>query len=227
MTFKLFVLLNAGNKNRAARSLYCADDHTKHRWSHHRNGCSHRFIEQCSWPQCNPTCPKLHNPFTGEEMDFMELLKSFGLDKSSVASALGIDVATLNAMDHSTLLQLLTHQQPDNWKTSSNVLFVIIPLLIILYCWLFIFRVIIIWLGKGGNASSIPKCSWGIFLLYWFYLGTDYQIAGLSVYHFCAVWLWPVIVVNGGKRVLSNPVFDFRFHFLIIDGAPYQLIWEL
>lgn len=27
--------------------------------------CQHRLIERCSWPQCNHSCPKLHNPFTG------------------------------------------------------------------------------------------------------------------------------------------------------------------
>lgn len=70
----------------------------------------YRRLERCSWPQCNHSCPKLHNPFTGEEMDFIELLKSFGLDMESVANALGIDMQTLNNMDHSELLNLLTQQ---------------------------------------------------------------------------------------------------------------------
>jgi hypothetical protein len=43
-------------------------------------------------------------------MDFIELLKSFGLDMESVAKALGIDMQTLNNMDHSELLNLLTQQ---------------------------------------------------------------------------------------------------------------------
>lgn len=72
--------------------------------------CVHRRLERCSWPQCNHSCPRLHNPFTGEEMDFIELLKSFGLDMESVAKALGIDMQTLNDMDHSELLNLLTQQ---------------------------------------------------------------------------------------------------------------------
>lgn len=67
-------------------------------------------MDECSWPQCNRACPRLHDPFTGEELDFIELLKSFGLDMASVASALGIDMVTLNDMDHDTLLQLLTQQ---------------------------------------------------------------------------------------------------------------------
>ncbi|KAJ8935529.1 hypothetical protein NQ318_010216 [Aromia moschata] len=72
--------------------------------------CAHRRLERCSWPQCNHSCPRLHNPFTGEEMDFIELLKSFGLDMESVADALGIDMQTLNNMEHSELLNLLTQQ---------------------------------------------------------------------------------------------------------------------
>ncbi|KAL1131741.1 hypothetical protein AAG570_011354, partial [Ranatra chinensis] len=72
--------------------------------------CKQRLVERCSWPQCNHSCPKLHNPFTGEEMDFIELLKSFGLDMKSVANALGIDIHTLNNMDHDELLNLLTQQ---------------------------------------------------------------------------------------------------------------------
>lgn len=45
---------------------------------------------------------------TGEEMNFTELLKSFGLDMASVASALGIDIHTLNSMGNDELLLILT-----------------------------------------------------------------------------------------------------------------------
>ncbi|KAF4521430.1 hypothetical protein B566_EDAN010587 [Ephemera danica] len=72
--------------------------------------CQFRMVEKCSWPQCNHSCPKLHNPFTGEELDFIELLKSFGLDMGSVAAALGIDLHTLHNMEHEELLNLLTQQ---------------------------------------------------------------------------------------------------------------------
>lgn len=72
--------------------------------------CAHKRLDRCTWPQCNHSCPKLHNPFTGEEMDFIELLKSFGLDMQSVAEALGIDMQTLTNMDQSELLNLLTQQ---------------------------------------------------------------------------------------------------------------------
>lgn len=72
--------------------------------------CSLRLLERCSWPQCNHSCPALTNPLTGEEMRFLELLTSFGLDIEAVATALGIDMQTLNNMDHAELVNLLTQQ---------------------------------------------------------------------------------------------------------------------
>lgn len=41
--------------------------------------CSVRLIDECTYPQCNPQCPKLRNLFTGEEIHFFDLLKQFGL----------------------------------------------------------------------------------------------------------------------------------------------------
>lgn len=70
--------------------------------------CELRLIERCSWPQCNHSCPSLTNPLTGEEMKFLELLTSFGLDMDAVAQALGVDMQTLNNMDHKELIKLFT-----------------------------------------------------------------------------------------------------------------------
>ncbi|CAG9860709.1 unnamed protein product [Phyllotreta striolata] len=97
------------NKIRPRKHKVSRSVHQKPRRSRKRR-CVHRRLERCSWPQCNHSCPRLHNPFTGEEMDFIELLKSFGLDMNSVADALGIDLQTLNNMDHADLLNLLTQQ---------------------------------------------------------------------------------------------------------------------
>ncbi|XP_037881000.1 palmitoleoyl-protein carboxylesterase NOTUM isoform X2 [Glossina fuscipes] len=72
--------------------------------------CSLRLMERCSWPQCNHSCPSLTNPATGEEMRFLELLSSFGLDIEAVATALGVDMQTLNNMDRTELVNLLTQQ---------------------------------------------------------------------------------------------------------------------
>lgn len=70
--------------------------------------CHLRLLERCSWPQCNHSCPSLTNPLTGEELKFLELLASFGLDIKGVATALGVDMQTLNNMDHAVLVNLLT-----------------------------------------------------------------------------------------------------------------------
>lgn len=70
--------------------------------------CSLRLLERCSWPQCNHSCPTLTNPLTGEEIRFLELLTSFGLDIEAVATALGVDMQTLNNMDRTELVNLLT-----------------------------------------------------------------------------------------------------------------------
>ncbi|XP_055915415.1 palmitoleoyl-protein carboxylesterase NOTUM [Eupeodes corollae] len=72
--------------------------------------CSLRYLERCSWPQCNHSCPTLTNPATGEEMRFLELLTSFGLDIETVATALGVDMQTLINMDRTELVNLLTQQ---------------------------------------------------------------------------------------------------------------------
>ncbi|TMW49291.1 hypothetical protein DOY81_005627 [Sarcophaga bullata] len=72
--------------------------------------CSLRLLERCSWPQCNHSCPTLTNPVTGEEMRFLELLASFGLDIEAVAAALGVDMQTLNNMDRTELVNMLTQQ---------------------------------------------------------------------------------------------------------------------
>jgi hypothetical protein len=41
-------------------------------------------------------------------MKFLELLTSFGLDMDAVAQALGVDMQTLNNMDHKELIKLFT-----------------------------------------------------------------------------------------------------------------------
>ena len=41
-------------------------------------------------------------------MNFIELLKSFGLDMNRVARELGIELHTLNSMGHQELLHILT-----------------------------------------------------------------------------------------------------------------------
>lgn len=95
--FHYFALLVSGNRGRRETELKA-------------NKCSHYLIDTCAWPQCNFNCPKIRNPFTGEDMDFIDLLMQFGLDLSSIADALGMDMQTLQSMDHNLLMQLLAQQ---------------------------------------------------------------------------------------------------------------------
>ncbi|CAG0878610.1 unnamed protein product [Darwinula stevensoni] len=99
---------DVSDHERSERSLL--DPHVEHRWRHHKDRCNHRLIDSCSWPMCNSQCPPIRDPRTGKEMDFIDLLKSFGLDMGSLADALGIDLHTLNNMDHNVLLRMLTRQ---------------------------------------------------------------------------------------------------------------------
>lgn len=38
-------------------------------------GCPQHVIDSCRGPQCNPTCPKIYDPQTGQEINMMELLE--------------------------------------------------------------------------------------------------------------------------------------------------------
>lgn len=37
-------------------------------------GCPQHVIDSCLWPQCNPTCPKIRDPLTDQEINMMQLL---------------------------------------------------------------------------------------------------------------------------------------------------------
>ena len=95
--------------SRSRRSILF-DQHDLHHMEYHDNQCNHHRIDHCAWPQCNFSCPKIRHPFTGEELDFIDLLMQFGLDLSSIANALDMDLPTLQAMDHDVLLRLLIQQ---------------------------------------------------------------------------------------------------------------------
>lgn len=87
-----------------------AGSNRRNRVPHVPEKCVLRLLERCSWPQCNHSCPMVTNPITGEEMRFLELLTSFGLDIEAVAAALGMDMQTLSNMDRTELVNLLTQQ---------------------------------------------------------------------------------------------------------------------
>lgn len=115
---------NINNMNQRASGLY--NNHKKNNGNYNRNSnfnnknnnnynrnsnnknknrkeepkkCTLRLLEQCSWPQCNQSCPVIKNPLTGEEMKLLELLASFGLDMGEVARVLGVNMTKLNTME--------------------------------------------------------------------------------------------------------------------------------
>lgn len=61
--------------------------------------CSINLISRCICVLC-----------TGEEVDFIELLQSFGVSIPSLSTELGIDMESLVHMDQEELLNLLTQQ---------------------------------------------------------------------------------------------------------------------
>ncbi|XP_050441633.1 palmitoleoyl-protein carboxylesterase NOTUM isoform X2 [Adelges cooleyi] len=102
-------------KNNGQQRSRMSDDEDRmqrkrRRHNRKRGACRHQHIQSCTWPQCNNSCPKLQNPATGEEVDFIELLQSFGVDIPNLSSELGIDMESLIHMDQEELLNLLTQQ---------------------------------------------------------------------------------------------------------------------
>lgn len=70
-----------GAGSRVRRSLVF-DDHDVHHMEEHSNNCTHKLIDHCSLPQCNAACPRLYNPYTGQEMRYLDMLMQFGIDPS-------------------------------------------------------------------------------------------------------------------------------------------------
>ena len=61
---------------RRRRRALVFDQHDIHRLHHDVDACYHRAVDACAWPQCNLACPRVRNPFTGREMDLVELLRA-------------------------------------------------------------------------------------------------------------------------------------------------------
>jgi len=63
-------------RQRRRRRAIVFDHHDIHRLHHDVDACYHRAVDACAWPQCNVACPRVRNPFTGREMDLVELLRA-------------------------------------------------------------------------------------------------------------------------------------------------------
>ena len=60
---------------------------------------------------------------SGQEMDTLELLRSFGSDLGKIAKAMGYDIQTLNNMDKNVLRQLLTSPSSSSQQSSHCFVF--------------------------------------------------------------------------------------------------------
>ena len=72
---------------------------------------SHLIRSKVSSSVSSPWLVKTVNPkskISGQEIDTLALLKSFGSDLGEIAGAMGYDIQTLNNMDKNVLRQLLT-----------------------------------------------------------------------------------------------------------------------
>ncbi|XP_072036160.1 palmitoleoyl-protein carboxylesterase notum1'-like isoform X3 [Amphiura filiformis] len=69
--------------------------------------CQFRLVDHATCPHCNPTCPKLTNPFTGEDMEFLSFMRLFGLDLGAIAAQMGLDEQSLALLDPAAAMELL------------------------------------------------------------------------------------------------------------------------
>ncbi|XP_060589837.1 palmitoleoyl-protein carboxylesterase NOTUM-like isoform X2 [Ruditapes philippinarum] len=98
----------ANSKSRKGRNKKRRRRKSRHRRHQHPSGsCFHHLIDSCPLPQCNASCPKYRNRFTGDEMDFFRMFIRYGIDKKDIASLLGKDVSVIQRMDDSTLTRLI------------------------------------------------------------------------------------------------------------------------
>ncbi|XP_045196487.1 palmitoleoyl-protein carboxylesterase notum1-like [Mercenaria mercenaria] len=98
----------ANSKSRKGKNKKRRRRKSRHRRHQHPSGsCFHHLIDSCPLPQCNASCPKYRNRFTGDEMDFFRMFIRYGIDKKDIASLLGKDVSVVQRMDDSTLTRLI------------------------------------------------------------------------------------------------------------------------
>ncbi|XP_069503236.1 palmitoleoyl-protein carboxylesterase notum2-like [Ambystoma mexicanum] len=62
-------------------------------------GCPFHLIDSYQWPQCNPTCPALHDITTGQEMSLMQMFQRTELDNErKPGPELKVDAGCLTGM---------------------------------------------------------------------------------------------------------------------------------
>ncbi|CAM4731270.1 unnamed protein product [Leuciscus chuanchicus] len=61
-------------------------------------GCPVHLIDSCPWPHCNPSCPRVREHLTGQEMSVVQFLTHLGFDVQRMAHEQGMEPDTLLGM---------------------------------------------------------------------------------------------------------------------------------
>ncbi|XP_073503741.1 palmitoleoyl-protein carboxylesterase notum2-like [Phyllobates terribilis] len=61
-------------------------------------GCPFHLIDNCQWPHCNPTCPALHDPITGQEVTLLQMFLRLSIENQRRGQEPKGDMSQLLAM---------------------------------------------------------------------------------------------------------------------------------
>ncbi|KAH3738687.1 hypothetical protein DPMN_045327 [Dreissena polymorpha] len=99
---------NRAHKNRKRHNKGKKTEQSRTRRHKYPTGsCFHHLIDSCPLPQCNASCPKYRNRYTGDEMDFLRMFIRYGIDRKEIAELIGQDVSVVENMDDNTLTRLI------------------------------------------------------------------------------------------------------------------------
>ncbi|KAG2455282.1 NOTU2 Carboxylesterase, partial [Polypterus senegalus] len=76
------------------RALQCWDKSLQEATKNNKTpirGCPFHLIDNCQWPQCNPTCPPLVDQRSGQEISLSQVLIGMGLDVHKLAQELKVE----------------------------------------------------------------------------------------------------------------------------------------
>ncbi|KAM9304890.1 palmitoleoyl-protein carboxylesterase notum2-like [Gastrophryne carolinensis] len=83
-----------------ARALHCWEKSLQERRGQKTviRGCPFHLIDNCHWPHCNPTCPALHDPVTGQEVTLLQMFLRLNLENQKRGQQPKGDLSQLMAM---------------------------------------------------------------------------------------------------------------------------------
>ncbi|XP_073447215.1 palmitoleoyl-protein carboxylesterase notum2-like [Aquarana catesbeiana] len=83
-----------------ARALQCWEKSLQERRGQKTviRGCPFHLIDNCHWPHCNPTCPALHDPVTGQEVTLLQMFLRLNLENQKRGQEPKGDLSQLMAL---------------------------------------------------------------------------------------------------------------------------------